>query len=93
MNTRSLAQTIAAKSKLSIADTRAVIDALLDNIAATARRGDEVSLPGFGKFKVRNTPARNARNPATGKTIKVAAARKVVFQPAKALKDSLNKKK
>lgn len=93
MNTQSIAQAIAAKSKLTIADTRAVIDAFLDQIADTARSGDEVSLPGFGKFKVRKTPAREARNPATGKTIKVAASRKVVFQPAKALKDSMNAKR
>jgi DNA-binding protein HU-beta len=93
MNTQSLAQAVAAKSKLSIAETRGVIDAFLAEIEATAKKGDEISLPGFGKFKVRNTPERDARNPMTGKTIKVAAATKIVFQPAKALKDSLNAKK
>ena len=53
--------------------------------------GNETSLPGFGKFKVKATPEREARNPATGATVKVAAARKLAFTPAKALKDAMNK--
>ncbi|EHH03540.1 hypothetical protein ATCR1_20655 [Agrobacterium tumefaciens CCNWGS0286] len=58
---------------------------------ATATSGAETSISGFGKFKIKNTPEREARNPGTGATIKVAAARKLTFQPAKALKDTLNK--
>ncbi len=42
-------------------------------------------------FKVKATPEREARNPSTGATIKVAAAKKLAFTPAKALKDALNK--
>lgn len=42
-------------------------------------------------FKIKDTPEREARNPATGATINVATAKKLTFQPAKALKDALNK--
>jgi hypothetical protein len=58
---------------------------------AAAVSGSETSIPGFGKFKVKDTPEREARNPATGQTIKVAAAKKLNFAPAKALKDALNR--
>jgi DNA-binding protein HU-beta len=54
------------------------------------RRGEEVSLNGFGKFKVKDSPAREGRNPSTGATIQIAASRKLTFAPAKAVKDKLN---
>jgi hypothetical protein len=49
-----------------------------------------VSLPGFGKFKVQHRPERQARNLRTGETVTVAAVRKLVYQPAKVVKDALN---
>jgi DNA-binding protein HU-beta len=49
-----------------------------------------VSLSGFGKFKVKDNPAREGRNPANGETIQIAASRKLAFVPAKAVKDALN---
>ncbi len=58
-------------------------------IRDAAVKGEEVSIPGFGKFKVQNKPARTARNPRTGESVAVPATRKLSFQPAKALKDSL----
>ncbi|KXV03665.1 hypothetical protein AD929_00510, partial [Gluconobacter potus] len=59
------------------------------NIAA-AKASDEITLPNFGKFKVKEVAAREGRNPATGATIQIAASRKLAFTPAKALKNSLN---
>jgi len=53
--------------------------------------GQETLLPGFGKFKVRQTAGREARNPATGATVKFAAAKKLSFTPAKALNGALNR--
>lgn len=47
-------------------------------------------MPGFGNFKVKDTPAREGRNPATGATIKIAASKKLTFTPAKAVKDAFN---
>jgi DNA-binding protein HU-beta len=49
-----------------------------------------VSLNGFGKFKVKDSPAREGRNPATGATLQIAASKKLTFTPAKAVKDTLN---
>lgn len=52
--------------------------------------GKKISLNGFGKFKVKDSPAREGRNPATGATIQIAASKKLTFSPAKAIKDQLN---
>jgi hypothetical protein len=58
-------------------------------IAAAAKEGDEVNLPGFGKFKVKDSEARQGRNPAIGETIEIAASRKLGFTPAKQVRDAL----
>lgn len=60
------------------------------SIAEAAAKGDEISLNRFGKFKVKQTPAREGRSPATGETIQIAASKKLSFAPAKAIKDKLN---
>ena len=60
------------------------------DIVAAAAKGEEVSLAGFGKFKVKDSPAREGRNPATGEAMQIAASRKLTFAPAKAVKDALN---
>lgn len=89
--TTEIAEKIAGEHGLTKAQSKAVVESVLAAISAASVSGNETSLPGFGKFKVKATPEREARNPATGATIKVAAARKVSFVPAKALKDALNK--
>lgn len=92
MNSADLADAVVlADDKLSKAQAKQAVDAVLKAIEAAAVRGEEVSLAGFGKFKVQDKPARTARNPKTGEAIQVAATRKVVFQPAKALKDAVAK--
>ena len=63
--------------------------ALFDQIAAAAVKGEEVTIPGFGKFTVKDRPERDGRNPATGEAIKIAASKKVAFTAAKGLKDKL----
>lgn len=60
------------------------------HIAGAAERGEEISLNGFGKFKVKASPAREGRKPATGETIKIKASKKLTFSAAKAVKDRLN---
>lgn len=89
--TNEIADKIAADHGLTKVQSKAIVEAVFAAITAAAGAGNEASIPGFGKFKVKNTPAREARNPGTGATIKVAAARKLAFTPAKALKDALNK--
>ena len=90
MNVQELADRLAGAHGVSKADARAMIDTITTAIAAAAKSGDEVALPGFGKFKVRERKAREARNPQTGAMVKVPASRKLAFLPAKALKDSMN---
>ena len=89
--TNEIADKIAADHKLTKAQSKAVVEAVFAAITGAATSGAETSIPGFGKFKVKDTPALEARNPSTGATIKVAAAKKLTFTPAKALKDALNK--
>jgi len=90
MNTADIAGTIAADHAITREQAKRIVDSVLAAIAAAAKEGAEVLLPGFGKFKVRERPARVARNPRTGETMQVGASRKIAFQPAKALKDALN---
>jgi DNA-binding protein HU-beta len=67
-----------------------VIDAALHAIVEKAGAGETVALARFGQFKVKDTPARQGRNPATGAVLEIAVARKMTFSAAKALKDKLN---
>jgi DNA-binding protein HU-beta len=90
MNNADLADKIAAAQNMTKADAKKIVDGVFEAIAAAASKGEEVSLNGFGKFKVKDSPAREGRNPSTGATIKIAASKKVAFTPAKALKDKLN---
>lgn len=90
MNNNDLADAIAAGNGLTKADARKVVDGVLGAIVAAASKGEEVSLNGFGKFKVKDTPAREGRSPATGETIQIAASKKLAFAPAKAVKDKIN---
>ncbi|KSV75469.1 transcriptional regulator [Sinorhizobium sp. GW3] len=89
--TNEIADKIATDHDLTKTQSKTIVEAVFSAITTAAASGAEISIPGFGKFKVKDTPERDARNPATGATIKVAAAKKVVFSPAKALKDALNR--
>ena len=90
MNNTELAETLTAAHGLTKADARKLVDAVFAEIADAAAKGGEISINGFGKFKVKNTPARDGRNPATGETISIKASKKLAFTPAKAVKDRLN---
>ena len=90
MNNNDLAESLAAANDLTKASARKLVDDVFGAIVEAAARGEEVSLAGFGKFKVKATPAREGRNPATGATIKIAASKKIAFTPAKAVKDRLS---
>lgn len=90
MNNNDLAEKLAAETGTTKSDARKAVDAVFAAITDAAAKGDEVSINGFGKFKVKDTPARDGRNPSTGAAIKIAASRKLTFSPAKAVKDKLN---
>ncbi len=90
MNNSDLAEQIAGSEGITKADARKLVDGLFEAITTAATKGDEVSISGFGKFKVKESAAREGRNPATGETIQIAASKKLGFAPAKAVKDKLN---
>lgn len=90
MNNNDLADALAAGYDLSKAEARKLVDTVFASIADAAAKGEEISLAGFGKFKVKDSPAREGRNPATGEAMTIAASRKLAFTPAKAVKDRLN---
>jgi DNA-binding protein HU-beta len=91
MTIQELVDHIAAETKVTKAHAKHTVDTVFRAIHDAAGRGHEVSIPGFGKFKVQNKPARTGRNPRTGASLKIAASKKVVFQPGKALKDHVNR--
>ncbi|GLS35016.1 DNA-binding protein [Mesorhizobium tianshanense] len=88
--TNEIADKIASEQSLTKAQAKTIVESVFKQIADAAKIGAETSIPGFGKFKVKATPEREGRNPSTGKTITIAASKKVSFTPAKAIKDALN---
>ena len=90
MNNSDLAHRISEAYGLSKADARKLVDGVFATITEAAAAGAEVSLNGFGKFKVKESAAREGRNPGTGEAIQIAASKKLAFTPAKAVKDKLN---
>ncbi|MFK4485034.1 HU family DNA-binding protein [Bradyrhizobium sp. USDA 336] len=85
-----IADKIAAENSLTKTQAKTIVDGVFKAITDAAVSGAETSIPGFGKFKVKDTPAREGRNPSTGATIAIAASKKLTFTPAKAIKDVLN---
>ncbi|MBM7060791.1 HU family DNA-binding protein [Pseudomonas sp. UL073] len=81
---------IAEATASTKASVRAVLEQLSEIVGDALENDDEITLPGIGKLKVSERPARTGRNPQTGKSIEIAAKKVVKFVPAKALSDSLN---
>ena len=92
MNKLELVDHVAGAADLTKVKAAEALDAVLDGIEKTLKKGEEVRLVGFGTFSVRERAAGKGRNPATGKEIKIAASRNARFKPGAALKASLNKK-
>lgn len=90
MNNKDLADALEAELGLTKVDARKAVDTVFAKIAGAAAKGEEISLNGFGKFKVKESAAREGRNPRTGETMQIAASRKIGFAAAKGLKDQLN---
>jgi len=67
----------------------AVVDTMMATIKKALKKGDAVTLVGFGTFDVRKRKARTGRNPQTGKAIKIAAKKVPVFRAGKGLKDAV----
>ncbi len=90
MNKAELIDAVASSADLSKADATRSVDAVIDTITETLRKGDSVTLVGFGTFEVRARAARAGRNPQTGETIQIKASNSPAFKAGKAFKDAVN---
>ena len=81
---------VADRAGLSKKDAGDAVDAVLETIEETLKRGSDISFSGFGKFSVSARSAREGRNPATGETIQIAASRVPKFTAGAALKKAVN---
>jgi DNA-binding protein HU-beta len=86
---KQMAAELADAHELERRDAGALLDGLVEVLVAHLRKGDRLRLGGLGILQVRDAPARAGRNPATGEQIQIAAKRKIVFRPAKELKEAL----
>lgn len=90
MNKTDLIDHIAHNADLSKQGAARALDATIDAIRKTLKKGGTVQLVGFGTFSTGKRAARTGRNPRTGEAIKIAAARVPKFKPGQKLKDALN---
>ena len=91
MNKAELIEAIASGSRLTKADSGRALDAFLDATSKALKKGDKLTLVGFGTFSVTKRPARMGRNPKTGKAIKIAAKKVAKFKAGAALAKTVNK--
>ena len=91
MNKGELITALAAKTEMTKKASENALNAVLDVIAESMAKGEKVQLIGFGTFEAKARPARVARNPRTGDSVKIAACKAPAFKAGKALKDAVNK--
>ena len=90
MNKSQLIDKIAADAELSKAAAGRALDSFIGTVTEALKSDDQVALVGFGTFTVRERSARTGRNPQTGQTIQISAAKVPAFKAGKALKDAVN---
>ena len=86
---KQMAAELAEAHELERCDAVALLDGLVESLVAHLKAGAKLRLGGLGILQVKDSPARVGRNPATGVAIQIAAKKKIVFRPAKELKDAL----
>lgn len=92
MNKTELINAAAKKAGLTIKETDAALNAILEVVEDALIAGDKVQLTGFGVFQVTERAAREGRNPRTGEKLQVEASRGASFAPSSVLKKKLNNK-
>ncbi len=90
MNKSELVDAIASGADISKASAGRALDSMVETITESLKKGDPVALVGFGTFSVKDRAARQGRNPQTGATIQIPAARVPGFKAGKGLKDAVN---
>ncbi len=90
MNKAELVEYMAKSADISKSSTTRCLDAALQAITETLKKGESVTLVGFGTFDVGERAARTGRNPRTGETIQIASSKMPKFRPGKQLRDTVN---
>jgi DNA-binding protein HU-beta len=90
VNKSELIDAVAASADMPKAAAGRVIDAMIDTITDSLKKSEPVVLVGFGTFATKDRAARQGRNPQTGATIQIKAAKVPSFKAGKALKDAVN---
>ena len=91
MNREELISEISKKTKISKKDAGLILSATIETIEKSVKKGDKVTLVGFGTFSKKHREARKGRNPQTGKELKIAAKNVPAFSAGKAFKTLLSK--
>ena len=89
VNKSELIEHIATQADISKAAASRSLEALIGAVKKTLKKGDSVTITGFGTFTAPKRAARTGRNPRTGAAIKIKASKVPKFRPGKALKDAL----
>ncbi|MFO7582486.1 HU family DNA-binding protein [Guyparkeria sp.] len=90
MNKSELIDAMAANADISKSAAASALDGFIDAVGGALKKGDQVTLVGFGTFLVREREARTGRNPRTGETINIKASKLPSFKAGKGLKDAVN---
>lgn len=90
MNKSEFIQAMAEKSGLSVKDATAALNATLETIQESLRKGEPVSFVGFGTFEVKERAARTGRNPQTKQPVEIPASKVPSFKAGKSLKEAVN---
>jgi DNA-binding protein HU-beta len=90
MTKNELVQRISEKAGISKKEANEALTAATSTISDTLKKGDGVTIVGFGSFSATQRAARTGRNPQTGETLQIPASKSVRFKPGKSLKEAVN---
>ena len=88
-----LVSAVASKASIKKVDAEKAVGAFIETVTAALKKGEKLSLVGFGTFSTTKRAARKGQNPQTGKKINIPAATVPKFKPGKGLKEAVNSKK
>lgn len=88
-----LLKTLAEKTGATRKQVEEVLESFFDVVVERAKEGEKVGWPGFGSFVAQKRPARKARNPRTGETVRVKASTALKFRPSTTLKEAMNSRR
>ena len=84
---------VAKSTKVSQAEAAKIVNSVIDEIVSALKKGEKVTLTGFGTFEVRKTAARTGTNPRTKQKIQIAAGKRATFSAGTLLRDAVSGKK